>query len=169
MGSGNSGNYGNTKEKSQNYASSYHVTDGMHKLDINQGIYNDNVGYIKNPDAQNIDNLIKNDIILIDGKRKTVTWPYVLDLNNNLIIGPRVPKGDKSGSRHPHPELIGGKDPQVQCAGMIKIVNGKIDSIDNQSGHYKPPLKSLEKVKDYLSKYNDNLFTKNSILRKGDK
>ena len=57
MGSGNSGNYGNTKEKSQNYASSYHVTDGMHKLDINQGIYNDNVGYIKNPDAQRSKNV----------------------------------------------------------------------------------------------------------------
>ena len=169
MGSGNSGNYGNTKEKSQNYAPNYHVTNDMHELDVNQGIYNDGIGYVKNPEAENIDNLIKDDIIFIDGERKSVTWSYVLDLEGNMIIGPRVPKGDKSGNRHPHPELIGGKDPQVQCAGMIKIVNGKIESVDNQSGHYKPPLKSLEKVKKYLSKYSDDLFTKDSILRKGGK
>jgi hypothetical protein len=65
--------------------------------------------------------------------------------------------------------LIGGKDPKVQCAGMIVFKKGRILSVDNDSGHYRPDKKSLTKVNDALQKLcdkNPNLFDKDSIWRK---
>ena len=65
--------------------------------------------------------------------------------------------------------MIGGKDPQVQCAGIITFKDGKIFSIDNQSGHYRPNIKSMAKVEAFLDKlYKENplLFYKTSKWRK---
>ena len=71
--------------------------------------------------------------------------------------------------RAPHPTLIGGKDPQVQCAGMITFYKGRILSVDNQSGHYRPNSKSMEKVDAALKKLYEKYpgaFDKNSKWRK---
>ncbi len=82
---------------------------------------------------------------------------------------PDIYNPNDSSKRSPHPTLIGGKDPQVQCAGMITFKNGKIYSYDNSSGHFRPNSKSLPKVKaalDKLYKENPNLFDKGSEWRK---
>ncbi len=42
----------------------------------------------------------------------------------------------------------------VRCTGMVKIVNGKITEISNNSGHYKPPIENLAKLVAYLHKKN---------------
>lgn len=93
---------------------------------------------------------------------------YVMDMNGNIIIGKRVNPND-GRKRAPHPTLIGGKDPQVQCAGMITFRKGKILSVDNQSGHYRPNIGSMNKVNDALNKLydsNPNLFAPGSEWRK---
>lgn len=71
--------------------------------------------------------------------------------------------------RSPHPTLIGGKDPKVICAGMITFSKGKIVSVNNNSGHYKPNIKSMELVDNFLfklSKENPELFDRKSKWRK---
>jgi hypothetical protein len=42
----------------------------------------------------------------------------------------------------------------VRCTGMVKIVNGKITEISNNSGHYKPPVENLAMLVAYLHKKN---------------
>ena len=88
----------------------------------------------------------------------------VMDKKGNIIFGKRCNPND-GRKRSPHPTLIGGKDPQVQCAGMIEFHKGRILSVDNHSGHYRPNPKSMEKVDKALQAlYNKkpNLFDKNS-------
>lgn len=92
---------------------------------------------------------------------------YVMDESGNIIFGKRSNPND-GRKRAPHPTLIGGKDPKVQCAGMIVFKKGRILSVDNDSGHYRPDKKSLTKVNDALQKLcdkNPNLFDKDSIWR----
>jgi hypothetical protein len=57
---------------------------------------------------------------------------YVIDETDNIVIGGRA------GSSMPHPTLIGGKNPNVKCAGMIRFKDGRILEISNNSGHFKP-------------------------------
>ncbi len=81
----------------------------------------------------------------------------------DIIIGKRSNPINPS-KRSPHPMLIGGKDPQLQCAGMITFRNGKIVSVNNQSGHFRPSEKSMDKVYAALKKLsesNPKLFDKN--------
>ena len=64
------------------------------------------------------------------------------DAGSQLTIGTRA-KGDLIfDGKAPHPTLIGGT-PRVQAAGMIEFRGGKIFSIDNLSGHFKPNTQSL--------------------------
>ena len=49
---------------------------------------------------------------------------------------------------------------KVQCAGMIPFRNGKIVSVDNQSGYFHPSEKSMDKVYAALKK----LFESNPKL-----
>lgn len=60
----------------------------------------------------------------------------------------------------PHPTLVGGSNPQVQAAGMIEIRGGKIYSINNASGHFKPSIESLEVAEDVFSNLPQNIFSK---------
>lgn len=75
----------------------------------------------------------------------------MLDTNGNMIVGKRVNPNNGKG-KAPHPTLIGGKNPKVQCAGMITFSKGKIIAVNNESGHFRPNIKSMEKVFDYLKK-----------------
>lgn len=79
---------------------------------------------------------------------------YIVDQKGNIIIGTR------NGERMPHPTLIGGKDPQVLGAGIVDIRAGKIYSIDNASGHYKPGTESLNAAKDAFGKLPEKYFSK---------
>ena len=79
---------------------------------------------------------------------------YVLDTKGDMIVGKRVNPYNNTG-KAPHPTLIGGKNPKVQCAGMITFRKGKIISINNDSGHFRPDIKSMKKVYKYLKKLNN--------------
>ena len=61
----------------------------------------------------------------------------------------------------PHPTLVGGQNPTVQGAGVIDIRGGKIFSIDNVSGHFKPDASSLISVQNAFSEYPTSVFHKN--------
>ena len=111
---------------------------------------------------------IKNDRFYIGGIEAGGKLTYVLDENGNIIFGKRSNPND-GNKRSPHPTLIGGKNPEVQCAGIIEFRDGKIYSVNNNSGHFKPNKKSLDKVKAILDKLyesNPKLFYRKSEWRK---
>lgn len=169
MGSSISGNYTNTLGKSQPYANSYLVASDMFEMDKKDSdIYDSKTGYFKNPSATNLNEAIRGDNIYLDGNRANGTVTYVMDMDGNIIFGKRVNPVNPS-KRAPHPTLIGGKNPKVQCAGMITFSKGKIVSIDNRSGHFKPNIQSMAKVEkamDELYKKNPNVFSRKSKWRK---
>ena len=169
MGSGSSSIYSGTGGGSQPYADQYSVYIKMLAIDKkDQDIYDSSTGYFKNPTAINLKDTIDGNRFVFEGHRAEGHMTYVMDTDGNIIFGKRSNPNDER-KRAPHPTLIGGKDPQVQCAGMIVFKKGRIFSVDNQSGHYRPDLKSLNKVNDALERLcdsNPNLFDKNSIWRK---
>ena len=156
MGSGAGGSYGSGSGGSQPYAPSYHVEKSMHERDIKNGTYHDG-HYDKNPTAKNINDMINGNYI--GNKNTNIDMPYVIDLKGNIILGRRNGNG-KDGAPTPHPTLIGGKDPQVQMAGIVHIQGGKIASYDNQSGHYKPNSKSMSAADEAFGKLPSALFKK---------
>lgn len=171
MGSGSGGLYSGTGGGSQPYAEKYGVVQKeLAKDKRDPDIYDKKTGYFKNPTATNLNDSIVGEHVEIDGKTPNGPITYVLDTDGNIIIGKRCNPND-SGKRSPHPTLIGGTDPQVQCAGMLNFKNGKIVSVDTNSGHFRPNPQSLPKVEaalDNLYKKHPKLFTKNSKWRKED-
>ena len=169
MGSGSSGPYGGGSTGSQPYAPSYHVVPDMLTTDKKDSdIYKSNSGYFKNPTATNLENAIDGNRVVFNGKSVKGQFTYVMDTNGNIIFGKRY-NPNNSSKRSPHPTLIGGKNPEVQCAGIIKFTKGRILSVDDRSGHFRPNSKSLEKVDSFLDKLykrNPNLFDKRSKWRK---
>ena len=93
--------------------------------------------YIKNPTAQNLADLV-TDTGKIGSSRMSGQFMYVVDDAGNIVIGTRA------GQRMPHPTLIGGANPSVQGAGIVDIRGGRIFSVDNASGHFKPGAGSLQ-------------------------
>lgn len=170
MGSGYSGLYSGTLVGSQPYSDTYHVVKEMLDRDKQDpDIYNPETGYFKNPTAINIESAISGNFFKrADGQKISGHFIYILDKNGNIIIGKRSnPNNPKK--RAPHPTLIGGKDPQVQCAGIIEFRRGRIYKFNNASGHYQPNYASLSKVKKVLKRlYQKNplLFHKDSPWRK---
>lgn len=160
MGSGISNSYSGTKGASQPYTPTYSVVDNQLKNDkLDSDIYNSETGYFKNPTAIALEESVVNNSIYVDGNKQNGTITYVVDENGTMIIAVRNNPND-GRKRSPHPTLIGGKDPKVQCAGMITFRKGKIESINNNSGHFKPNIKSIEVVNSYL----DDLFSRKPEL-----
>ena len=163
MGSGSSGSYTGTSGGSQPYAETYSVVDAeLSKDKKDTDIYNPSSGYFKNPTAINIEDAAGKDSVRVDSKRPEGQITYVLDKGGNIIIGTRK-NPNNSDKRAPHPTLIGGKNPEVQCAGMITFKKGKIVAVNNHSGHFRPNSQSMPKVYDALKKLynkNPNLFHK---------
>ncbi|MBR4948502.1 MAG: hypothetical protein IKZ29_08090 [Clostridiales bacterium] len=150
MGSGSSSSYNDITTGSQPYAPTYSVTKDMLKKDMKDSdIYNPNTGYFHNPSAQNLEESIRDGDIYSGEEKADTSFPYVLDTAGNIIFGKRANPNNPE-KRSPHPTLIGGKDPKVQCAGIIKITDGKIVSVDNRSGHFKPNELSMKKVYNAL-------------------
>jgi len=168
MGSGSSGSYSGAGG-AQPYAESYHVVGNeLNKDKKDSDIYYPTSGYFKNPTATKLENAVQGNSVYMDGNKANGTYTYVVNQDGEIIFGKRSNPNDSS-KRAPHPTLIGGKDPQVQVAGMITFKNGKIYSVDNQSGHYRPNIQSMGKVESALKKLydgNQNLFDKNSKWRK---
>ena len=157
MGSGISDIYTGTNGGSQPYAPSYQVTPDMLQYDKNRGVYHDG-HYDKNPTARNINDSINGDYI--ENKQYSdQNLTYAIDMQGNIIIGKRNGNG-RDGIATPHPTLIGGKNPEVQVAGILDIRGGKIYSYDNQSGHFKPNAKSLEAADKAFGKLPRKLFHK---------
>ncbi|MBQ8135241.1 MAG: hypothetical protein IJ192_12680 [Clostridia bacterium] len=161
MGSGSKGPYGysGSGNGSQPYAPTYHVVgEALEKDKTDPDIYDPRKGYFHNPTATSLaDAVDENNRVVLDNNRQDGTITYVLDENGNIIIGKRVnPNHPEKNKRAPHPTLIGGKDPQVRCAGMISFHKGKIFSVNNDSGHFRPNQKSMEKVYNALRKLYEN-------------
>ena len=147
----------------------YHVTNDLLERDKQDpDIYDPIDGYFKNPTATNLEKSISDDCVCIAGKHAHGVMTYVMDEDGNIIFGTRKnPNNDNK--RAPHPTLVGGRDPKVKCAGMITFSKGKIVSIDNRSGHFKPNIKSMEYVNNFmntLAKIKPELFDKKSKWRK---
>lgn len=85
--------------------------------------------------------------------------PYVIDMEGNIILGKRNGNG-REGIPTPHPTLIGGENPRVQMAGLVKIRGGKIISYDNQSGHFKPNIQSMPIADKAFGKLPSSVFKK---------
>lgn len=166
MGSGRSGLYSGTGGSSQPYASSYHVVSSMHEMDRRDpDIWSDESGYAKNKMAVDIENCVMGNSIIYDGKKVNGKMTYVVDTDGNLIFGKRS-NPNNPNARSPHPMLIGGKDPQVKVAGIIEFRGGKIYAIDNDSGHYRPPSRSLEAAEKALTRLPREVFHRESKWRK---
>lgn len=151
MGSGISGSYNGTKGGSQPYAA-YHVYPKAMAADKKDpSIYNPQTGYFHNPTAVKLEDAVQNNRIYVAGNRQEGKLTYVMDSADNIIIGVRSNPNNSNG-RAPHPTLVGGKDPQVQCAGMMLFHKGRISSVDTDSGHFRPDSKSLSKVKGCIAK-----------------
>ena len=150
---------------SQEYSAQYSVVKRMHERDKkDSAIWSDDSGYYKNPSAANIEDCANGSSIVYEGRKANGKMTYVVDTKGNLIFGKRDnPINPKT--RSPHPMLIGGKDPQVRMAGMIEFRGGKIFAIDNDSGHYRPPAKSLEAAEEALSRLPREVFHKDSKWR----
>jgi hypothetical protein len=118
------------------------------------GVLEDGV-YIKNPRAQNISDLVKPGSNYIENSKMNGQYMYVVDTDVNIIIG------TKAGQHMPHPTLVGGSNPTVQGAGIVEIRGGKIYSIDNASGHFKPDNSCLPSVQNAFEQLPTNVFHKN--------
>ncbi len=173
MGSGISGNYNGTRptEAFRKIANFYHVTKDMLEKDKKDpDIYNPTSGYFKNPTSTNLSDAIKEDKVYIKEKRMHGTVPYVLTCDDKILFGKRVNPNNPT-KRSPHPTLIGGRDPIVKCAGMITFSKGKIVSMDNQSGHFKPNIESMKYVDNVMKKLyqqHPGAFSNKSKWRKND-
>ena len=158
MGSGHSGLYQGTRGSSQAFAPFYDVMPDMREQDIKSGVIREG-SYRKNPTAKEIGKMISGNYV--GNKNTNGLFTYVIDKNGKIIVGKRNGEGKGPNAKPtPHPTLIGGEKPQVQCAGMLDIRGGKIFSFDNRSGHFKPNEKSLEIAKAIFSKLPPNLFHK---------
>ncbi|MBF0298237.1 MAG: hypothetical protein HQK51_05930 [Oligoflexia bacterium] len=74
---------------------------------------------------------------------------YVLRDNGDIIVSNRIQEG-----RFHHSSLGGGKP--VACAGTIRIENGKLTLVTNESGHYKPGRKQLDQMIERLRELGVN-------------
>ena len=112
-----------------------------------------NGSYIKNPTARNLsDSVTASGKVRVDGQLANGQYMYVVDPSGNIVIGTR------GGQRMPHPTLIGGSNPQVQAAGIVDIRGGKIYSVDNASGHFKPGNGSLQNAESAFGGLPSNSF-----------
>lgn len=156
MGSGSNNLY-SSNSGSQPYAYSYHVVDDMKQYDIDNGTYKGK--YKKNPTAMKLTDAINGNYI-VNKSFNGDAFTYVVDLDDNIIFGKRNGNGPKPAEGTPHPTLIGGKDPVVKMAGILKIRNGKIYSYDDRSGHFRPNSKSMHVADEAFSKLPKELFHK---------
>jgi len=137
---------------------SYSVDSDLTDTDIAKGVLVDG-SYVKNPTAQNLASAITSSG-KVGGKTTNGQFMYVIDQNGEIIFGTRGKDALTGMTLHmPHPTLVGGQNPQVLAAGMIDIRGGKIYSVDNVSGHFKPDASSLSVAEDvFRGSLPENVF-----------
>ena len=112
-----------------------------------------NGSYIKNPTARNLsESITASGKVRVDGQLANGQYMYVVDTSGNTVIGTR------GGQRMPHPTLVGGSNLQVQAAGIVDIRGGKIYSVDDASGHFKPGSGSLQSAESAFGNLPSNSF-----------
>ena len=168
MGSGSGGSYSGTNGGSQPYADKYDVVQSMLNRDKKDSdIYSKDTGYFKNPSAVNLKDSISGNYVVFEDNHANGQMTYVLSESGNIIFGKRCNPND-ARKRSPHPTLVGGKNPKVQCAGMIEFRNGKwfiIDGyIDNNNikkstnGTWIYAFEDILIKNELIFKSNNNLF-----------
>ena len=60
--------------------------------------------------------------------------------------------GEHIGGQFHHSSLVSGK--KVRCAGMINVLGGKVKSVNNDSGHYKPGTRHFRNFCQFLNQHN---------------
>lgn len=88
-------------------------------------------------------------------KEKKGCVAYVITLDGKLVTHEHI-NVNKSEWAYRHSTLAGGKP--ILCSGLMKVVNGKITYIDNNSGHYKPESANLYNAVKKL----EGLFSKDA-------
>ena len=112
-----------------------------------------NGAYIKNPTARSLKSLL-NQHGKIGSKLMSGEFMYVVSVDGDIILGTRA------GQRMPHPTLIGGANPKVRAAGIVDIRGGRVHSVNNASGHFKPGENSLEAARAAFENLPKNAFSK---------
>jgi hypothetical protein len=113
----------------------YHInSDGNMEDD---GLYN--TQYSDHPEARG-------------GKGLGVAHAYVWSKDGLIFAGTHI------GHMFHHSSFVSGK--KVRCAGMIRVTNGKVTKVDNDSGHYKPETRHLKNFVQFLS--INNAFTEDA-------
>jgi len=141
----------------------YTVEPAMQAKDIAEKVLVDGK-YLNNPTAKNMNDLIRQGYNYVGSKQMNGRYMYVIDQEGNIIIGTRAKDIATGRTLHmPHPTLIGGENPVVQGAGIVEIRGGKIYSIDNVSGHFKPGSGSLDAVKGVFDQLPQNVFHKDFL------
>jgi RHS repeat-associated protein len=130
----------------------FSVDKTMHAADEAAGVLI-NGRYIQNPTARNLSYMV-TESGRIGSKRTNGRFMYVIDQEGAIIVGSR------NASRMPHPTLVGGENPRVLGAGIVDIRGGKIYSVDNASGHFKPGPGSLDAAQSAFSQLPPNVFRK---------
>jgi RHS repeat-associated protein len=131
------------------------VDPAMMEKDQEAGVLRDG-NYIKNPTARDLSDLVNRDTGKIVGPKFSGRYMYVVDAQGKVIIGKRAGQ-----ARMPHPTLIGGSNPLVRGAGIVDIRGGRVFSVDNASGHYKPGAGSLDAAQDAFNLLPGNASHRN--------
>ncbi|MDR1139822.1 MAG: hypothetical protein LBJ80_04150 [Rickettsiales bacterium] len=82
---------------------------------------------------------------------------YVITLDGKLVTHKHI-NINEGELAYRHSTLAGGKP--ILCSGLMKVVDGKITYIDNNSGHYKPTSANLYKAVKKL----EGLFSENAKI-----
>lgn len=81
---------------------------------------------------------------------------YVLSMSREFYVGPFIlNRGFRGRMPRFHSYFMGGRP--TQCAGIVRITNGEVVEIDNESGHYQPIDTRLAHVLEFLRSVGQNL------------
>lgn len=81
------------------------------------------------PNGKTLSFVIEDDLIKVNGKPFTGAKDFIITENGALMLG--------NGHYH-----LSGNAKTVKGAGEVNIVNGKIQDVTNNSGHYQPTSKN---------------------------
>lgn len=93
-----------------------------------------------------------------DTSRSQGGYPYVIDGYGSIYSTDHtaVERDLPLEQRFNHSTFNAGKD--VVCAGMIKVVNGRLRYLDNNSGHYKPLRQNLHRAVKLLAECGVDMY-----------